>query len=243
MIHSNKMIYQQPKFTHFLQLHTSITNSSRDSGNNNNNNTNNNNSNSSIDNLNRRTSNDLQINERLKSDIHDQNSNISNTSLEVVNDSAGKSFTIAAILGLKKSAVNQLGLTSRQSCHLDDNLSALNDYNADFPSIINLTTHSKLFQKFDNDNRHNYMFSSTQPPEHSQMPVEQCIYDNSTTSSFNQEHLHKQHINSEFNANYNRNVEEQHSSNPAFRNHINSHSNSNLLGKSLTRDRVRVGKI
>ncbi|KAG5680084.1 hypothetical protein PVAND_009611 [Polypedilum vanderplanki] len=241
------MIYQPPKyhhsnsFTHFLQLHSSISNSGVGSGGGNNNNSN---SNSNRE----RMGDDSLSNERTKLEIHDQNSNTSNatTEIDVANESVGKSFTIAAILGLKKNSVHPLGLQSRQSCDLDENCSSMNDYNSDFPSIINLTTHSKIFQKFDNnDNRHNYMLS--QPTEHSTqipIPIEQCIYDNNTTSNSSyQEHLHKQHINSEFSINYNRNVDEL-SINPqansvVLRNQIHPNS-SNILNKAFNRDRNRV---
>jgi hypothetical protein len=231
MIQSNKMIYQPPKyhsnsFTHFLQLHSSINN------------------NNSLAHSNRLPE-DSHSDEHTKLEIHDNNSNVSNTSLEVVNDSVvGKSFTIAAILGLKKNSVNHL----RQNCELDDVGSGLNDYNSEFPSLINLTAHSKLFQKFDNDNRHNYMLSPAQQQssEHPQMPIEQCMYDNNTTSNSSyQDHLHKHNINSEFGANYNRNVVDDSAmnpqANPALRNHMHQHANSNLLNKAFNRDRNRMG--
>lgn len=233
MIQTNKMIYQPPKyhsnsFTHFLQLHSSISN------------------NNSLVHSNRLPE-DSHSDEHTKLEIHDNNSNGSNTSLEVVNDSIGKSFTIAAILGLKKNSVNHL----RQNCELDEVGSSLNvnDYNSEFPSLINLTAHSKLFQKFDNDNRHNYMLSPAQqqqPSEHPQMPIEQCMYDNNTTSNSSyQDHLHKHNINSEFGANYNRNVVDDPSmnpqTNPALRNHMHQHANSNLLNKAFNRDRNRMG--
>lgn len=225
MIQSNKMIYQPPKyhsnsFTHFLQLHSSINN------------------NNSL-NSNRSSEEQLNKNEHTKLEIHDNNSNGSNTSLEVVNDGIGKSFTIAAILGLKKNSVNHL----RQNCELDDNVgSGLNDYNSEFPSLINLTAHSKLFQKFDNDNRHNYMLSpAQQSSEHPQMPIEQCMYDNNTTSNSSyQDHLHKHSISSEFTANYNRNVDDP--TNPTMRNHMHQqHVNNNILNKAFNRDRNRIG--
>lgn len=227
MIQSNKMIYQPPKyhsnsFTHFLQLHSSI------------------NSNSSLANLNRSSEELHNGDEQAKLEIHDTSSNTSNTSLEVVNDGIGKSFTIAAILGLKKHSVNHL----RQNCELDDVGSGLNDYNPEFPSLINLTAHSKLFQKFDNDNRHNYMLSpAQQSSEHPQMPIEQCMHDNNTTSNSSyQDNLHRHSINSEFNANYNRNVDDP--SNPAMRNHMHQHQHvsNNLLSKAFNRDRSRLGK-
>lgn len=224
MIQSNKMIYQQPKyhsnsFTHFLQLHSSINN------------------NNSLVNPHRHPED-----EHAKLEIHDTNSNASNTSLEVVNDSIGKSFTIAAILGLKKNSVNHL----RQNCELEDAGTGLNDYNSEFPSLINLTAHSKLFQKFDNDNRHNYMLSPAQPTsEHPQMPIEQCMYDNNTTSNSSyQDHLHKHNLSSEFSANYNRNVDDPtmgQQVNPAMRNHMHQHVNNNLLNKAFNRDRNRMG--
>ena len=232
MIQSNKMIYQPPKyhsnsFTHFLQLHSSI----------------NNNNNGTLANTHRNPQ-DLHSNdEHTKLEIHDTNSNASNTSLEVVNDSIGKSFTIAAILGLKKNSVNHL----RQNCELDDVGGSLNDYNSEFPSLINLTAHSKLFQKFDNDNRHNYMLSPAQQSssEHPQMPIEQCMYDNNTTSNSSyQDHLHKHNV--EFNANYNRNADDPSmnpQNNPALRNHIHQHVNNNLLNKAFNRDRNRMGKL
>jgi hypothetical protein len=131
-----------------------------------------------------------------------------------------------------------LSLQAHQSCDLDENERAT-EYSTDFPNIINLTTHSKIFQKFDNDNRHNYMHS--QPAEHSShmpIPIEQCMYDNNNTTSNSsyQEHLH---ISSEFNVNYNRNVDEL-SLNPqtnpvVLRNHIHH-------AKAFNRDRSRVGK-
>lgn len=237
MIQSNKMIYQPPKyhhsnsFSHFLQLHSSINGS--------------NNSNSIV-NSNRPQTDDEQND--LKLDIHDDGaSNGSNTSLEVVNDSIGKSFTIAAILGLKKPRGHH------SHCDLDENASVLNDYNSDFhSSIINLTTaHSKLFQKFDNNDnhRHNYMHSTSASSEISQMPSmdqQQCtgnMYDNNNTSNSSYQehhHLHKQqqHINTEFNVNYNRNSDEA-STNPAMRNHLHHHhaSTTNLLNKAFNRER------
>lgn len=231
MIQSNKMIYQPPKyhsnsFTHFLQLHSSI----------------NNNNSGSLAHTHRNPE-DLHSNDdHTKLEIHDNNSNASNTSLEVVNDNIGKSFTIAAILGLKKNSVNQL----RQNCELEDVVgSGLNDYNSEFPSLINLTAHSKLFQKFDNDNRHNYMLSPAQQSlEHPQMH-EQCMYDNNTASNSSyQEHLHKHNINSEFNANYNRNTDDpalNPQNNPALRNHMQQHVNNNLLNKAFNRERNRIG--
>jgi hypothetical protein len=98
MIHSNnKMIYQPPKyhqnsnsFSHFLQLHSSI------------NNNNNNNNNSAIRQL--QSSDDVQIKSKLdlNDDTASNDASNSNTSLEVVNETIGKSFTIASILGLKK---------------------------------------------------------------------------------------------------------------------------------------------
>lgn len=224
MIHSNKMIYQPPKyhsnsFTHFLQLHSSI-----------------NNNNGSLANTNQ---NPEDLNDaHAKLEILDNNSNASNTSLEVVNDSIGKSFTIAAILGLKKNSVNHL----RQTCELDDVGSSLNDYNSEFPNLINLTAHSKLFQKFDNDNRHNYMLSPAQQSlEHPQMQ-EQCMYDNNTTSNSSyQDHMHKH---SEFNANYNRNADDPalNSQTNPLRNHMQQHVNNNLLNKAFNRERNRIGK-
>lgn len=170
-----------------------------------------------------------------------ESSDASNTSLEVVNDSVGKSFTIAAILGLKKNSVNHL----RQNCELDEVGTTLNDYNSEFPSLINLTAHSKLFQKFDSDNRHNYMLSPVQQSscEHPQMPIEQCMYDNNTTSNSSyQDHLHKHALNSEFS--YNRNAEAPNlnpQANPALRNHMQQHVSSNLLNKAFNRERSRIG--
>lgn len=223
------MIYQPPKyhsnsFTHFLQLHSSINNNSLVNSN--------------------RNPEELHHDEHTKLEIHDSNSNGSNTSLEVVNDSIGKSFTIAAILGLKKNSAHHL----RQSCEADDVAASLTDYNSEFPSLINLTAHSKLFQKFDHDNRHNYMLSpAQQSSEHPQMPIEQCIYDNNTTSNSSyQDHLHKHNINSEFNANYNRNADDPNmnpQANPAMRNQhgMHQHVNNNLLNKAFNRDRNRMG--
>lgn len=237
MIQSNKMIYQPPKyhhsnsFSHFLQLHSS---------------TNNNNSNQ-IANSNRQQLSEAEQNDS-KLEIHDEASNASNTSLEVVNDSIGKSFTIAAILGLKKDSAFQ---SRGQQGHydLDENASVMNDYNSDFhSSIINLTTaHSKLFQKFDNNDnhRHNYILSTAASSEQTQMPSmeQQCsMYDNNTTSnsSYQEHHLHKQqqHINTEFNVNYNRNSDDA-STNPAMRNHLQHHQTSatNLLNKAFSRER------
>lgn len=219
------MIYQPPKyhsnsFTHFLQLHSSINNSSLVHPN--------------------RHPEELQSDEHTKLEINEI-SDASNTSLEVVNDSIGKSFTIAAILGLKKNSVNHL----RQTCDLDDVGSTLNDYNSEFPSLINLTAHSKLFQKFDSDNRHNYMLSPAQQSssEHPQMPIEQCMYDNNTTSNSSyQEHLHKHAINSDFS--YNRNIDGSNmnpQANAALRNHSHQHGHSNLLNKAFNRERSRMG--
>lgn len=227
MIQTNKMIYQQPKyhsnsFTHFLQLHSSITNNNLLS-----------NTIKSPDEL--QNSDDLS-----KLEIHDINSNASNTSLEVVNDTIGKSFTIAAILGLKKNSANNI----RQSCDLEDVGSSLNEFNPEFPSLINLTAHSKLFQKFDNDNRQNYMLSpGQQSSEHPQMPIEQCLYDNNTTSNSSyQDHMQKHGINLEFNASYSRNVEDS-SINPAMRNHMQQHVNNSLLNKAFNKDRNRIGEL
>lgn len=245
MIQSNKMIYQPPKyhhsnsFSHFLQLHSSI---------------NNNNSNSIVK-SNQPPTDEEQNDSKL--DINDGASNASNTSLEVVNDSVGKSsFTIAAILGLKKnSALQSRG--QHGHCDLDENASVMNDYNSDFhSSIINLTTaHSKLFHKFDNDNhRHNYMLSTAASSEHSQMPSmeqQQCtsnMYDNNTTSNSSYQehhHLHKQqqHINTEFNVNYNRNSDDAPTI-PAMRNHLHHHTNAtNLLNKAFSRERGGGGRM
>lgn len=222
MIQPNKMIYQPPKyhsnsFTHFLQLHSTI------------------NSNSLANSL--RTA---EGDEQTKLELHDSNSNTSNTSLEVVNESIGKSFTIAAILGLKKNSVDHM----RQNCESDDGAIGLTDYNTEFPNLINLS-HTKLFQKFDNDNRHNYMLSpNQQPTEQHQMPIEQCIYDNNTTSNSSyQDHLHK-HINTEFNVNYNRNANDpamNTQTDSSLRNHMHQHVNNNLLNKAFNRDRNRMG--
>jgi hypothetical protein len=246
MIQSNKMIYQPPKyhhsnsFSHFLQLHSSI-------------NANNNTSNPIV-NSNRVQADDEQNDSKL--DIQDDaTSNASNTSLEVVNDSIGKSFTIAAILGLKKNSALQTR-SQHDNCDLDENASVMNDYNSDLhSSIINLTTaHSKLFQKFDNNDnhRHNYMLSTAASSEHSQMPSmeqQQCnMYDNNTTSNSSYQeqhhHLHKQqqHINTEFNLNYNRNSDDA-STNPAMRNHLHHHhaSATNLLNKAFSRERGGSG--
>lgn len=232
MIQSNKMIYQPPKyhhsnsFSHFLQLHSSISNNS----------------------ANRQQSPTVDDDQNdSKLDMHDDTaSNASNTSLEVVNESMGKSFTIAAILGLKKNSTLQ-SRGQHNHCELDENAAnIMNDYNSNFHSnIINLTkSHSKLFQKFDNNDnhRHNYMLAPASS-EHSQME-QQCnagnMFENNTTNSSYQEHhhLHKQHnINSEFNVNYNRNsnvVDD--ATNPALRNHLHHHS-ANLLNKAFSRER------
>ncbi|CAO1416855.1 unnamed protein product [Diamesa serratosioi] len=233
------MIYQPSKyhsntFTHFLQLHSSIAN-------------NHTNINSTPANLNARS---LEL-ENGKLELHDQNSS-SNTSL--VNESVGKNFTIAAILGLKKNS--QLGLTNRHG-EIDDPVPSLNDYNNEFSSIINLTTHSKLFQKFENENRHNFMQQHQQSTnDHPQMQIDQCMYENNNTSNSSyQEHLHKQ-LNQEFNQhnnNYNRNSVDpaNNATNSTLRNHLQQqqqqqqhqqqHPNTNLMNKSLNRERNRLG--
>lgn len=232
MIQSNKMIYQPPKyhhsnsFSHFLQLHSSISN------------------NSSANRQQSPTADDDQNDSKL--DMQDDTaSNASNTSLEVVNESMGKSFTIAAILGLKKnSALESRG--QHTHCDLDENAAnIMNDYNSNFHSnIINLTkSHSKLFQKFDNNDnhRHNNYMLATASSEHSQMEQQCNMFENNTTNSSYQEHhhLHKQHnINSEFNVNYNRNsnvVDD--ATNPALRNHLHHHHPANLLNKAFSRER------
>lgn len=234
MIQSNKMIYQPPKyhtnsFTHLLQLHSSLNGNSN-----------------SILHSNRMIGDDVQNDERTKLEIHDHSSNTSNTSLEVAsNESIGKSFTIAAILGLKKNSVNPLqALQARQNCEIEENSSVINDYGTDFPNIINLTAHSKLFQKFDNDNRHNYILQqSSENSSSTQMPLEQCIYDNNniTSNTAYQEHLHKQQ--QDFNVNYNRNINDINAqSGSTMRNHI--HTNTNLLNKAFSRERGgRMGEL
>lgn len=236
------MIYQPSKyhsntFTHFLQLHSSIAN-------------NHTNINNTPANLNPRN---LEL-ENGKLELHDQNSS-SNTSL--VNESVGKNFTIAAILGLKKNS--QLGLANRHDEIDDPVVPSLNDYNNEFSSIINLTTHSKLFQKFESENRHNYMQQQQQQhqqstnADHPQMQIDQCMYENNNTSNSSyQEHLHKQ-LNQEFNQqsilnnNYNRNSVDptNNVTNSTIRNHLqqqqHQHPNSNLMNKSLNRERNRLG--
>ncbi|CAO1376805.1 unnamed protein product [Diamesa hyperborea] len=226
------MIYQPSKyhsntFTHFLQLHSSIAN----------NHTNINNTPTNIN------SRNLDL-ENGKLELHDQNSS-SNTSL--VHESVGKNFTIAAILGLKKNSPILLG--NRHS-EIDDPVPSLNDYNNEFSNIINLTTHSKLFQKFESENRHNYMqqqqhHQSTN--DHPQMQKDQCMYENNNTSNSSyQEHLHKQ-LNQEFNQqsilnnNYNRNsVDPSNNTNSTLRNHLQQHPNSNLMNKNINRERNRL---
>lgn len=227
------MIYQPSKyhsntFTHFLQLHSSIAN-------------NHTNINNNATNINPRN---LDL-ENGKLELHDQNSS-SNTSL--VNESVGKNFTIAAILGLKKNS--QIGLGNRHE-EIDDPVPSLNDYNNEFSNIINLTTHSKLFQKFESENRHNYMqqqhHQSTN--DHPQMQKDQCMYENNNTSNSSyQEHLHKQ-LNQEFNQqsilnnNYNRNSVDpsNNATNSTLRNHLQQHPNTNLMNKSINRERNRLG--
>ena len=220
------MIYQQSKyhsnsFTHFLQLHSSINNT--------------NNSGNAPNNLPELSG----PNDTEKIELHDSSSN---TSLEV-NDSVGKSFTIAAILGLNKNTI--CGLNNRQSVDIE-----LNEYNKDFSNIINLSAHSKLFQKFDNDNQlHNNCLvpSQSDPP----MPNEQCFYDNNTSNSSYQDHLMHKQLSHEFNhhsilnANFHRSNPEAslnhlHQHNNAL--HSLQHSNANILNKALQqRDRNRLG--
>lgn len=229
------MIYQPSKyhsntFTHFLQLHSSIAN-------------NHTNINNNAPNINPRN---LDL-ENGKLELHDQNSS-SNTSL--VNESVGKNFTIAAILGLKKNS--QLGLGNRHG-EIDDPVPNLNDYNNEFSNIINLTTHSKLFQKFESENRHNYMQQQQQhhqsTNDHPHMQKDQCMYENNNTSNSSyQEHLHKQ-LNQEFNQqsilnnNYNRNSVDpsNNATNSTLRNHLQQHPNTNLMNKSINRERNRLG--
>lgn len=230
------MIYQPSKyhsntFTHFLQLHSSIAN--------NHTNINNNPTNINPRNL------DL---ENGKLELHDQNSS-SNTSL--VNESVGKNFTIAAILGLKKNSPILLG---NRHGEIDDPVPSLNDYNNEFSNIINLTTHSKLFQKFESENRNNYMQQQQhhhhQTNDHPQMQKDQCMYENNTSNSSYQEHLHKQ-LNQEFNQqsilnnNYNRNSVDpsNNTTNSTLRNHLQQHPNSNLMNKTINRERNRLGML
>lgn len=222
------MIYQQSKyhsnsFTHFLQLHSSINSTNSSGG----------------------ISNNLQElpvpHDSEKIELHDSSSN---TSLEV-NDSVGKSFTIAAILGLNKNSI--CGLSNRQSDDIE-----LNEYNKDFSSIINLSAHSKLFQKFENDNlshNHHCIVGSQSDP---QMP-EQCFYDNNTSNSSYQEHLMHKQLSHDFNhhsllnANFHRSNPEA-SLNQALQQQHNNvlhnlqHSNATILNKALQhRDRNRLG--
>ena len=227
------MIYQPSKyhsntFTHFLQLHSSIAN-------------NHTNINNTPNNINPRN---LEL-ENGKLELHDQNSS-SNTSL--VNESVGKNFTIAAILGLKKNS--QIGLGNRHG-EIDEPVPGLNDYNNEFSNIINLTTQSKLFQKFESENRHNYMQQQQQSTtnDHPHMQIDQCMYENNNTSNSSyQEHLHKQ-LNQEFNQqsilnnNYNRNTVDpsNNTTNSALRNHLQQHSNTHLMNKSINRERNRIG--
>lgn len=207
------MIYQAPKyhsnsFSHFLQLHSTHNN--------------NNNKNDSVP-----TSNEdlthLNHGENAKLEINNENSNsnTSTTSLEVVNESAGKSFTIAAILGLNKSTMRP-------------NMEDGSDYNQDFTNLINLSAHSKLFQKFENDNRHGFMTQQTSSTDHQQMPIDQCMYDNNnaSNSSTYPEHLHKS-------AEFSR----EETNNPVIRNHMHQHANNNLLNKAFNRERNRLGKL
>lgn len=226
MLYSNKMIYQAPKyhsnsFSHFLNLHSN----------------NNNNNNDSLPPTNHLSEDSVQ-DESTKIEIcnDNSNSNTSTTSLEVVNESAGKSFTIAAILGLNKS-------TMRPNCGLDDTSGNMSDYNSDFSSLINFSAHSKLFQKFENDNRHGFMAQQQNAPisEHQQqLPMDQCMNDNfnASNSSPYPDHMHKP----EFSANYSRNDERN---SPAMRNHMHQHAannNNNLLNKAFNRERNRLGK-
>lgn len=194
MLHTNKMIYQPPKyhsFSHFLRLTSS------------------NSSNNSVV---------RGLNDDSQHEINDQNSNdASNTSIEVANESVGKSFTIAAILGLKKGNGN--------ATHDDT------DYNnQDFPNIINLATHSKLFHE-------------------PQLPIDNCIYDNNTASSSSvayQEHLHKhQHqLNGiEFNNYNNINNNNINSERSHQHNHHHIHSSANLINKAFNRERNRIGEL
>lgn len=226
------MIYQPSKyhsntFTHFLQLHSSIANNHTIINNNPNN-------------INPRN---LEL-ENGKLELHDQNSS-SNTSL--VNESVGKNFTIAAILGLKKNS--QIGLGNRHA-EIDDPVPGLNDYNNEFSNIINLTTHSKLFHKFESENRQNYMQQHQQSTnDQPQMQIDQFMYENNNTSNSSyQEHLQKQ-LNQEFNQqsilnnNYNRNSVDpsNNTTNSTIRNHLQQHPNTNLMNKSINRERNRLG--
>lgn len=229
------MIYQPSKyhtnsFTHFLQLHSSI----------NNNNSNTENSGNLEESL-----SENQNHEKL--DLTDNNSS-SNTSLEVVNDSIGKSFTIAAILGLKKNSVcgvNPLGINNRQNQDLE-NSGCMNEYNTEFSNLINLTAHSKLFHKFENDSGCYQNNHPEQPPQ-----PEQCLYENNTSNSSYQEHhshLHKQ-LNPEFNpqnlinaTNFHRTGGENAVQNSMIHN-LQQHSTANILNKALQqRDRNRLGE-
>lgn len=222
------MIYQQSKyhsnsFTHFLQLHSSINSTNNPGG----------------------IPNNLQElpvpNDSEKIELHDSSSN---TSLEV-NDSVGKSFTIAAILGLNKNTI--CGLNSRQSDDIE-----LNEYNKDFSSIINLSAHSKLFQKFENDNlnHHNCIVGSQSDP--TQMPSEQGFYDNNTSNSSYQEHLMQKQLSHDFNHHSILNANFHRSNPEASLNHLQQqhnnvlhnlqHSNATILNKALQhRDRNRLG--
>lgn len=230
------MIYQPSKyhtnsFTHFLQLHSSITKNGSNSLN--------------------RGQDDGIAEDHVKLDLNENSS--SNTSLEVVNESIGKSFTIAAILGLKKSSVNHhLGLNQRQTNDIDVN-NCMNDYNSDFSNIINLSAHSKLFQKFENENMHLNLHSNAQQNDPSMQVEQQCLYDNNGSNSSYQEQLHKQ-LNQEFNhpsmlnANFHRNCNNeppnQHNlpSNAVMHNMQQHQTPANILNKALQqRDRSRIG--
>lgn len=221
------MIYQPSKyhsnsFTHFLQLHSTISNN-----------------NSSAE----HTANlDDQNNEKL--DLTDNNSS-SNTSLEVVNDSVGsKSFTIAAILGLKKNSVcsvNHLGLNSRQNQDLENNV-CMNDYSTEFSNILNLTAHSKFFNKFENDA--GCLQTSQSDPASLQM--DQCLYENNASNSSYQEHLQKQ-LNQDFSSQNILNPNNFHRSSSDGQHNPMLHSlqqqNANILNKALQhRDRNRLGE-
>lgn len=218
------MIYQPSKyhtnsFTQFLQLHSSINNNSNteNSGN---------------------LEETLSENQNDKLDLTDNNSS-SNTSLEVVNDSIGKSFTIAAILGLKKNSVNPLGINNRQNQDLE-NSGCMNEYNTEFSNLINLTAHSKLFHKFENDNCYQNHSEPSSQNDH-------CLYDNNTSnSSYQEHHLHKQ-LNPEFNPQNLINATNFHRGGENVQNtmihNLQQHSNANILNKALQqRDRSRLGK-
>jgi hypothetical protein len=134
------------------------------------------------------------------------------------------------------------------TCDLSENV-AMNEYNSNFNADI-IKAHSKLFQKFDNDDnhRHNYILASSSDQIEHQQP--QCYDNNATTNSSYQEHhnLHKQHhINSEFNVNYNRNSVglDDATTNPTLRNHHPlHHSTNNMLNKAFSnRERVSGSRI